>query len=194
MNNFLDFEEYNAFQQLRNDFVLFARNCLFIKTKNSEIKPFILNPTQAKVHNFIEEKKRLGKNKIVVLKARQFGISTYTEGRLFHKTIMNEATNSFIMADSVSSSNNIFEMTKRFYDLLPEGMPKPELKKSNEKAIVFDEIDSSFRIGTAGNKNVGRSMTINYLHCSEVGFWENANEIISGLFERSLKREFENTK
>ncbi|MBO4516720.1 hypothetical protein J5751_04820 [bacterium] len=183
MNNSLNIEEYNNFQRLRNDFVLFARNCLFIKTKNSEIKPFILNHTQAKVHNFIEEKKRLGKNKIVILKARQFGISTYTEGRLFHRTIMNEATNSFIMADSVSSSNNIFEMTKRFYDLLPDGLPKPELKKSNEKAIVFDEIDSSFRIGTAGNKNVGRSMTINYLHCSEVGFWENANEIIAGLFQ-----------
>lgn len=176
-------KEIETFKKLKNDLPFFAKNCLFIKTKNSEIKPFILNPTQIKVHNFIEEKKRLGKNKIVVLKARQFGISTYTEARLFHKTIMNKATNSFIMADSVSSSNNIFEMTKRFFDCLPEGMPKPELKKSNEKAIVFDEIDSSFRIGTAGNKNVGRSMTINYLHCSEVGFWDNANEIIAGLFQ-----------
>lgn len=168
---------------MKNNFVYFSKNCLSIKTKQAEIKRFQMNNTQAKVHNFIEQQKRLGKHKYVILKARQFGISTYTEARLFWKTIFNQATNSFIMADSSKSATNIFEMTKRFYDYLPEGMPKPDLKKSNEKAIVFDEIDSSFRIGTAGNKQVGRSMTINYLHCSEVGFWQNANEIIAGLFQ-----------
>lgn len=176
-------EQKNNFLRLRKDLIFFSKNCLNIKTKNSEIKPFILNNTQIKVHNFIEIGKQKGKHKFVILKARQFGISTYTEARLFHKTVMNKATNSFIMADSTSSSNNIFEMTKRFYDLLPEGLPKPELKKSNEKAIVFDEIDSSFRIGTAGNKQIGRSMTINYLHCSEVAFWDNASEIVAGLFQ-----------
>ena len=176
-------EELEILRRMRNDFVYFSQHCLFIKTKNSEIKPFYLNPIQAKVHNFIEENKKKGYHKFVILKARQFGISTYTEARLFWKTMFHEATNSFIMADSTSSSNNIFEMTKRYYDLLPEGMIKPALKKSNEKAIVFDEIDSSFRIGTAGNKQIGRSMTINYLHCSEVGFWDNANEIIAGLFQ-----------
>lgn len=175
--------EIDFFNKLRKDFVFFSRNCLNIKTKNSEIKPFIINNTQTKVHNFIAENKRLGKNKFVILKARQFGISTYTEARLFWKTMFNMATNSFIMADSTSSANNIFEMTKRFYDLLPDGMIRPDLKKSNEKAIVFDDIDSSFRIGTAGNKQIGRSMTINYLHCSEVGFWQNANEIVAGLFQ-----------
>ena len=176
-------EEKQVLRKLKNDFSFFARKCLKIKTKNSEFKSFNLNETQYKVHNFIEKNKYEGKNRFVILKARQFGISTYTEARLFWKTMFNFATNSFIMADSTSSANNIFEMTKRFYDLLPEGMIKPELKKSNEKAIVFDELDSSFRIGTAGNKQVGRSMTINYLHCSEVGFWDNASEIIAGLFQ-----------
>ena len=175
--------ELEVLKKFKNDFNFFARNCLNIKTKNSEIIRFKLNNTQAKVHNFIHQAKQDNKRKFVILKARQFGISTYTEARLFWKTMFNQATNSFIMADSTSSANNIFEMTKRFYDLLPDGMIKPDLKKSNEKAIVFDDIDSSFRIGTAGNKQIGRSMTINYLHCSEVGFWENASEIVAGLFQ-----------
>ena len=131
-------KQIEIYSKLKKDFIFFSRNCLNIKTKNSEIKPFLLNPTQAKVHNFIEQNKKLGKNKFVILKARQFGISTYTEARLFWKTMFNMATNSFIMADSTSSANNIFQMTKRFYDLLPEGMIKPDLKKSNEQAIVFD--------------------------------------------------------
>lgn len=169
---------------LKDDFPKYARECLFIKTKNAERVNFEFNSSQKFLHKRIEEhKKKRGKVRIVVLKARQFGISTYVEGRFTHKVMMNQNMNAFIMADSRNSSANIFDMTKRYYDNIPIWLLKPELKKSNEKALVFDGIDSSVRIGTAGAKTTGRSMTNQLLHCSEVGFWANTDDIITGLFQ-----------
>lgn len=177
--------ELEVLSNLKNNFPVYARECLYIKTKASEILPLKFNEAQEFLHKKIEEHKSRtgGKLRIVVLKARQFGISTYVEARFLHRTTLNEATNTFIMADSRTSANNIFDMTKRYYERLPKYLPKPNLQKSNEKALVFEGIDSSFRIGTAGAKTTGRSMTNQLLHCSEVGFWENADDIITGLFQ-----------
>lgn len=72
-------------------------------------------------------------------------------------------------------------MTKRFYDNLPDGLKIPLLKDSSEELLF--QTDSSFRVGTAGSRSVGRSMTINYFHGSEVGFWDNANDIVAGMLQ-----------
>ena len=177
--------ELKILKLLKDNFPIFAQECLFIKTKDARQVPLIFNEAQLYLHNRIEaHKKRTGgRVRIVVLKARQFGISTYVEARFIHRTLFNRSTNAFIMADSRNSANNIFDMTKRYYDNLPIHVSKPPLKKSNEKSLVFDGIDSSFRIGTAGAATTGRSMTNQLLHGSEIGFWENADDIITGLFQ-----------
>lgn len=177
--------ELTILRNLRRNFKKYAESCLYIKTKDARTKLFQLNESQARLDKRIEDHKAKtgGKVRIAILKARQQGMSTYTEGRFFWRTSLNESMNTFILADNTSSASNIFSMVKRFYEKLPIGLVKPTLKKSNERALVFEGIDSSFRIGTAGAKEVGRSMTINNLHCSEVAFFKNANELVSGLFQ-----------
>jgi hypothetical protein len=72
-------------------------------------------------------------------------------------------------------------MAKRYYDNLPADFQIP-LKSDSSEQLILDT-DSSFRVGTAGSKSVGRSMTINYFHGSEVAFWPNANDIVSGMLQ-----------
>jgi hypothetical protein len=169
-------------QRFKDDLNYFAYNQLKIKTKNEGITPFQFTNIQLDAHNKIEERKKKGKLiKIVFLKSRQVGMSTYTEARFFQKILFNLAKNAFVLADKDKSSQNIFSMTKRYYDNLHPSLQLKTLKLSTDE-ILF-ETDSSFRVGTAGSKSIGRSMTINYFHGSEVAFWANADEIISGMFQ-----------
>lgn len=169
-------------KRFKNDLNYFAYNQLKIKTKNDGITPFQFTNIQLDAHNKIENHKKKGKLiKIVFLKSRQVGMSTYTEGRYFQKILFTPAKNAFVLADKDKSSQNIFSMAKRFYDNLHPSLQLKTLKSSTDE-ILF-ETDSSFRVGTAGSKSIGRSMTINYFHGSEVAFWPNADEIISGMFQ-----------
>lgn len=178
----LDENNLKKLQNLKDDLPYFASNCLKIKTKNQGLISFNFTNIQADAHRRIETRKRERKLlKIIFLKARQVGFSTYTEARLFRNILFNKAKNAFVLADRGDSSKNIFQMAKRYYDNLPEMMKVPLKYDSSEQLYLITE--SIFRVGTAGSKSVGRSMTINYFHGSEVAFWPNANEIVSGMLQ-----------
>lgn len=154
---------------------------LIIKTKNNALQPFNMTNIQYDAYNKILQRQKLGKTvKIVFLKARQVGLSTLTEALFFQKVLFNLAKNAFVLADKSDSSANIYSMARRFYDKLPEPL-KIKLKNNSTKELSFIT-DSSFRVGTAGGNSVGRSLTINYFHGSEVAFWDNADEIVASMF------------
>lgn len=54
---------------------------------------------------------------------------------------------------------------------------------ANAKELLFKALDSGYRVGTAGTKDVGRSATIQMLHGSEVAFWPNAETHAAGIFQ-----------
>lgn len=58
---------------------------------------------------------------------------------------------------------------------------KPRLGACNEKELVFDLMDSSYQVRTAGSKGTGRSATAQLFHGSEVAFWPDAAEHLSGI-------------
>ena len=169
-------------QELKDNLEYFARNFLVIKTKNQGKQPFILNKIQRDFHSRIEKRKKSGKAcKYVVVKARQLGLSTYIEARLFHKIMFQKSKNAFILGDKNETANSIFDMAKRYYDNLPEAL-QLKLVGNSAKVLKF-ETDSMFRVGTAQANVIARGMTNNYFHGSEVGFWENATEIVSGVLQ-----------
>jgi len=173
---------FDKLQKLKDNLPYFASNFLKIKTKNQGVINFNFSNIQLDAHRRIEERKKQGKPcKIIFLKSRQVGMSTMTEARYFSKILFNRAKNAFVLADKSDSARNIFSMTKRYYDNLPDALKIPLLKDSTEELALCT--DSSFRVGTAGSKSVGRSMTINYFHGSEVAFWNNANDIVSGMLQ-----------
>lgn len=56
------------------------------------------------------------------------------------------------------------------YDRLPEEL-KPSEKFNSRNELFFDKLNSSWRIATATDQ-VGRSRTLNFVHFSEVAFYE----------------------
>ena len=124
----------------------------------------------------------MGKVRAIILKGRQQGASTYVGGRFIHKVTHNKGVRAFILTHDGESTNALFEMTERYYDNLPTFV-KPVAGTANAKELHFSGIDSGYKIGTAGNKAVGRGQTLQYFHGSEVAFWMNASEHTKGIMQ-----------
>jgi hypothetical protein len=116
------------------------------------------------------------------MKGRQQGASTYTEARLYWKVTHNKGKRAFILTHEEEASKNLFEMASRYHEHC-QPLLKPSTGASNGKELVFDVLDSGYKVGTAGNKAVGRSSTIQYFHGSEVGFWPHAEEHAKGIMQ-----------
>jgi hypothetical protein len=172
-------------KRLKNDFPYYARNCLKIRPKGVEgdLEPFILNKAQRYIHEKIEEQKSLtGQVRAIILKGRQQGCSTYIEGRDMWLTTHNLGVSAYILTHEEEATQSLFAMAKRYYDNLPAPI-KPILAASNAKELRFHKLDSGYKVGTAGNKSVGRSQTNQYFHGSEVSFWPNAGEHAKGILQ-----------
>ncbi len=165
------------------DFQFFSEKFFKIRPKNGSITNFILNRAQLYIHERLEAQlKETGKIRAIILKGRQQGCSTYVQARYFHKTITNRGMKTFILTHEGQATKNLFEMTKRYYEYLPDGLcPKPD--KDSVKELNFASLDSGYAIGTAGNKGTGRSQTVQLLHGSEVAFWQHAETHALGLMQ-----------
>ena len=165
------------------DFKFFAENFFRIRSKSGLIEPFILNRAQEYIYERLEaQRKETGKVRAVILKGRQQGCSTFVQARYFHKTITNRGMKTYILTHEGAATKNLFDMTKRYYEYLPDGLC-PKANRDSVKELRFDSLDSGYAIGTAGAKGTGRSQTIQLLHGSEVAFWPNAAEHAQGLMQ-----------
>lgn len=186
----------NVLQELVKNNRLYIEKCLKIVNKDGELVPFKLNDGQIIVDDIIRDLEAKGKPvRLIVLKARQMGISTYTEGYIFKKTTTQTYKSSSIIAHLDEASQNLYNMYKNFYDNLPEAV-KPMKKYLNSDLLEFanpssDEVEvkrnpglkSKVTIKTAKNVKSGRSQTIHFLHASEVAFWEDAKTLMTGLMQ-----------
>ena len=144
----------------RAGFPAFAARNLQIRTKAGAIAPFRLNRVQRALHARLEaQRAATGRVRALVLKARQPGVSTYVEGRFYWQVIRRRGVRAFILTHQREATDVIFEMAARFHAHNPD-KNKPHVGASNAKELFFDEIDSGFRVGTAGSKAVGRGQTL----------------------------------
>lgn len=165
------------------DLLKFAPAFFTIKNKAGKPIPFVLNQAQLYAHGRFEaQRKDKGRVRALVLKGRQQGMSTLIQARYFHKVITIRGQKAFILTHEAEATKNLFEMTKRYYETLPEGLC-PEADRSSAKELRFLQFDSGYSVGTAGNKGVGRSQTIQLFHGSECAYWPNAEEHAKGVME-----------
>ena len=169
--------------KLKDDFEFYARNCLKVRSKSGEVKPLLLNKAQLFIHACIEEQKRkTGQVRSIILKGRQQGVSTYVEGRYYWQTTHRKGVRAFILTHEADSTSALFEMVERYHDSAPDFV-KPVTGASNAKELIFSKLDSGYKVGTAGNKSVGRGTTLQYFHGSEVAYWPNAAEHAKGILQ-----------
>ena len=168
-------------QRLRTDFPLYAERCLKIRTKSGAVTSLNLNRAQRYVHERLEDqRRRTGRVRALLLKARQQGFSTYIGARYYWRASLNRGLRVFILTHEQDATDNLFEMVGRYHEHSPL---KPSTGAASAKELIFDRLDSGYSIGTAGSKAVGRSKTVQLFHGSEVAFWPNAPTHFAGVVQ-----------
>lgn len=153
-----------------------AEDLLRIRNRGGNEVPLLPNKAQ-------REFERTRGDTNIILKARQMGMTTWIAGRFFLKTITAPGVLTVQVAQTREAAESIFRMVQRFYDCLPSTLQK-ELRRSrnNVGQMSFKALDSEFRILSASDRNAGRGLTMQNLHCSELSRWTgDAAATLAGL-------------
>jgi hypothetical protein len=154
-----------------------AEELLLVRTREGRTAALKANAVQRAF-----ERRRGERN--IVLKARQMGMTTWVAARFFLKTITKPGTLTLEVAHTQEAAEEIFRIVHRFVDCLPEALREGPLRTSraNVRQIVFPGIDSQYRVVSAGDRNAGRGLTVQNLHCSELARWPgDPAETLAGL-------------
>jgi len=166
--------------------------------KNQKTVPFFLNAVQRKfldrINSAKDEYERNERTHLqfLLLKGRQQGFTTFITAYQLAMAITQINFAGYTLADSTENATDIFEDKAKFvYDLLPR-LLQPEEKFNTRRELHFQNkkgtgLNSRWRINTAGNKDAGRSKTINFFHGSECGFWIDLKTSLGGLMEALTK-------
>jgi hypothetical protein len=161
----------------RSVMTVLAEVLLKVRTRDGRTSALKANRAQ------LAFEKRRG-NRNIILKARQMGLTTWTAARFFLKTITHPGTLTVQVAHTQQAAEEIFRIVRRFEDWLPENLREGPLQTShaNARRLIFPELDSQYRVVTAGDRNAGRGLTVQNLHCSELARWPgDAAETLAGL-------------
>jgi hypothetical protein len=176
-------EELATRKRLRDDLEFYSKNCMLIRSKSGSVQPLRFNRAQQYIHKRLEDQKqRTGKVRALILKGRQQGCSTYVSARYYHAASWRKGIRTFILTHEDAATQNLFEMVNRYHENCP-GFVRPSTGAANAKELLFDVLDSGYKVGTAGTKGVGRSSTVQLFHGSEVAFWKNAETHAAGVLQ-----------
>ena len=169
-------EEVNALlQRYANDFTFFAPRILNVLSVQGKIVPFEFNGPQKILHKIVSmiEGKRLVR--VIALKARRMGFSTYFSGRYYHRASWRFNRYAIQVTHEPEATDTLFKMVKRFYNWTPAWL-RPETLYNNTKLLEFNNKDgkglgSAFRVATAEKADFGSGQLVHFAHLSEVGKW-----------------------
>jgi len=91
-------------------------------------------------------------------------------------------TNAIVISHERESTKRLFSAVK-FY--IENAKSRPELSIDSSLGMKFPKMGSSFFIGTAGQKAIGRGDTIDRAHLSEASFYDKLKGILAGIAEAS---------
>lgn len=129
------------------------------------------------VHASLEANKPI---RIIVLKARQIGISTISQAVIFTLAFVFERVRGLVVANEVDNAQHLLGMTNTYWESYPFRRLYTQ-KYGSRNELAWVETGSSLRVATARNTKAGRAKTIHCLHASEVAFWEEADTTMLGL-------------
>ena len=120
--------------------------------------------------------------RLIILKARQMGVSTVLEGVGFQYSMCLPNMRGLIVSHDTDSSKHLLSMTRRYWDtswLSDLNVYQP--KNMAGQILGWLEPDTELRVATAKNLASGRSHTLRFLHGSEVAFWQDGKTLMTGL-------------
>ena len=150
-----------------------SRLCIMHKQKQ-RLHRFSLNRAQLELVDVLQNH-----NRIIVLKARQLGISTLTRAWHFYQAYRATQPRQFaVVSHTRSSSEELHRIEKTFYDNLPGPLQKP-LAKASIRTLKFGDSGAQLRTYTASGRGGARSYAMNSAHLSEFAFYEKQEETMA---------------
>ena len=185
-------EQIQKILDIKNDIYRYIENNLFIRTKAGKLEKLVPNKPQRALINYVIwcllNKVPV---RVILLKARQMGLSTIVEAICYWWTSTNRFQTAVIIGHEDASARNLYMMFRRYYDN-SNPIFKPSIKYNTKNDLSFERYDdngnqvglgSTIKTATAKNTSAGRSDTVQFLHASEVGEWENGEELVASLMQ-----------
>lgn len=149
----------------------FVEKSFKILDKRSKEVPFILNRAQ----RYYEKKK---KNRNIVLKARQQGISKYLLARRM-PYFLTRAVNCLLLSNEKDATQRMMSAAKQFLKTMDVTIDF----ENDEAAMIRTKLPSTYFIGTAGQAIVGRGDTLHFAHLSEAAFYKDLKNVLNAIVE-----------
>jgi len=130
-----------------------------------------------------------------ILKARQLGISTLSRALTLFWVGMHDGLKGAMVFDTNSNKENARREIEAMIESLPPEVEFPRVRYRNRDGIGLSNgatilfMSAGIKKGKQGG-GLGRSTGLNFVHCSEISSWENAEGIES--FKQSLSETFPN--
>lgn len=176
-----------AAQRLLDDFPSFCANAFNIIDKNGTIRLLEFNNIQNQIWSKVDEQiKKAIPVRIVVLKPRQVGVSTFFCAFMLW-LLLKKTVKGVQVAHKDDATQEVYGIIRFATEHLPEWFMKAiglNLKKCDidGKGITLANNYSVLQTYTAAGKEIGRSGTKQAVHLTEVAFYPDAEGVTKSLF------------
>ena len=156
---------------------------LSIKHRDLNVSvPFVLNPNQAKAHCLVSRHyARDGQIRVIVLKARRVGMSSYWDSILWCHCLARAQAHAEIVAHLKDvSEKGLFRVPRDLATELNEKVHHPVCDVyARQIKFAHTDGDSLLDISTAGSVGGGRGLTLTALHLSEAALYPGQDSFLS---------------
>lgn len=141
------------------------------------------NSVQQRLHNRITVADREGRPaRIIVLKARQFGISTHVQSIFVHRAMTRAGFKALTVAHEAGNAQTLFEIGQNFYAGLPSALKDVvHVEKGVRGKRLLLSNRSDLNVETANDKDAGRGTNAQAMHMSEVASWTDGYVVAQAL-------------
>ena len=176
------------------DFEVWARINVKLTTKGAALVPLRFNRVQKHIYRLILEDLAAGRPvRMMIVKARQMGVSTFLLAFFMWLTSLKANRNAIVISQDMESVHNF---SSRFRSMLEEGhelltpptkterrdqvhFANPTSRGSTQKQRKGAGLDSRIFFIPCKRPGIGRSYTLQYVHCSETAFWSDMKPKVS---------------
>lgn len=151
---------------------------LTIKNKSGKLVRFgdVMTPEQIELIKTLQRSKR-----VIVVKARQLGISTIVRAFAFWEAFTSrDPFNSAVVSNKEKSSFNLLDIDRRFFKYLPKNL-KRSVSVDTKAQMQFASNGTNLLAMTVRADSQDRGWTLNTAHLSEFAFYDNAEVYLASL-------------
>ncbi len=151
--------------------------CKLLKIKNKQtqqFEPFEPNEAQKRLWALMDKS-----NRVIVLKARQVGVSTAVRAYQVHAAYTSEQPLNFaVLSFHDRSAKNLRRSDRRWLQELPALLQRETAVDSADDTI-FEDTKAGFSSFTTGGRGGTRSFEFSGAHLSEFAFYVDADEVLA---------------